>query len=969
MKKLFAVSISLVLLFTVTIDVLARGGGGCFEEGTRVLTPLGEVAIERLHVGDQVIGGIVQAVIRVEPDSYLELTVGRRIVHVTDEHPFQVAPGVFREASRLENVRRISAKRPAYNLLVSPGGTYIANGCVVHNKGCFLADTPILRADGSEVWIRNIKAGDELLAFTSSGDVVRTTVRSVLTHDVEEYLVVTLEKCDLRVTPEHPFYVGNGTFKTLEALQVGDSVFAYDGRGLAAQRIVSIERVGSRVRVYNLQTDAPNTFFANHIAVHNKGGGCFAAGTSIRTPDGEMAVEKIRPGDSVVADNGAPTSVQATFVTRAPLLTLRTDKGTLRTTAEHPLLCADGRFRDAGMLARGDRLPGATIIGVETGSEELVYNLRVGAPHTFVAGGFVVHNKGGGCFPEGVRISTPDGTRAIESLAIGDEVLAVDSKGRPVAAKVRCIYETTSPIVTIQLANGTRLRTTEEHPLALANGEFRLAEGVQVADRLRIWKHDHVSSSEIVERHVGDRLERVFNLDVGEPHTFIADGVVVHNKGGFHGGGFHGGSHHGGSNGPGDSFEPAAFLIVIGIGAGIYVLAKAAKSKEDEDLDFVYSRSAIEKKAAKTCKLLDFIAKTDPSFAVATLQKHATDTFLKLQECWTARDYVPMRPLLMPDLFASHLQQLGGLRRNREINVIDEIQVDSVDIVNVRYTYKENQREFTALITARAKDYYINEQTRAFLRGDRRPAQFQEFWTFQWQDGSWLLREIEQSRESDALQDENFFEQFTDTGRDQIYDETAGKEGPAGPWLEKNVATKATRIERMLNFLVQTDKIWNRQLMIQRARDVFTKVVLARESGKAADTPVADLSPEIAESLRVEIENRQRQGIRLEFRNLCVRKVELILVQNYVDNTKDQYIARISAHAQKIVKQNGQTVSAEEYVSPFEVYCVFGRIDKEWKLKEILPPSRGKSFLAQENLDEDSTPEQVQWYYTHTRAN
>jgi hypothetical protein len=173
----------------------------------------------------------------------------------------------------------------------------------------------------------------------------------------------------------------------------------------------------------------------------------------------------------------------------------------------------------------------------------------------------------------------------------------------------------------------------------------------------------------------------------------------------------------------------------------------------------------------------------------------------------------------------------------------------------------------------------------------------------------------------------------------------------------------------MLNFLVQTDKIWNRQLMIQRARDVFTKVVLARESGKAADTPVADLSPEIAESLRVEIENRQRQGIRLEFRNLCVRKVELILVQNYVDNTKDQYIARISAHAQKIVKQNGQTVSAEEYVSPFEVYCVFGRIDKEWKLKEILPPSRGKSFLAQENLDEDSTPEQVQWYYTHTRAN
>src|SRR4029079_968053 len=128
--------------------------------------------------------------------------------HVTDEHPFQVAPGVFREASRLDNVWRIPAKLTAYNLLVSPGGTFIAGGCVVHNKGCFLPDTPILRADGSEIWIRDVKPGDELLAFATSGDVVPTTVHNVLTHDVEEYLIVTTEKCVLRVTVEHPFYVG-----------------------------------------------------------------------------------------------------------------------------------------------------------------------------------------------------------------------------------------------------------------------------------------------------------------------------------------------------------------------------------------------------------------------------------------------------------------------------------------------------------------------------------------------------------------------------------------------------------------------------------------------------------------------------------------------------------------------------------------------------------------------------------------
>ena len=77
----------------------------------------------------------------------------------------------------------------------------------------------------------------------------------------------------LRVTPEHPFYVGDGTFRTLEALRIGDRIFAYDGLGLRAQQITGIEHMYTPTRVYNLQTDAPHTFFANGIAVHNKGGG------------------------------------------------------------------------------------------------------------------------------------------------------------------------------------------------------------------------------------------------------------------------------------------------------------------------------------------------------------------------------------------------------------------------------------------------------------------------------------------------------------------------------------------------------------------------------------------------------------------------------------------------------------------------------------------------------------------------
>jgi predicted lipid-binding transport protein (Tim44 family) len=595
-----------------------------------------------------------------------------------------------------------------------PGGTYLANDIVVHNKGCFLPDTPILRADGTSSPISEIRPGDELIAFTTGGEIVHTTVRRVIIHEVDEYVVVGTEQTTLRVTREHPFFVGDGTFKTLEALQVGDRIFAVADGGLREQVITSLETVLAPTRVYNLQTDHPNTYFANGIAVHNKGGG-----------------------------------------------------------------------------------------------------------------------GGGG--------------------------------------------------------------------------------------------------------------------------------------GGFGGGGFGGGGSSGG--GSGDPMIPLIFVGVVVLILVIKFLAQKQGAGEDEDLDYVYTRSDIERKAGKTRKLLEFLARVDQTMAPDKLEAQAKSTFLELQKCWQARQYDPMKPLMMPDLYAEHCSQISGMIANHEINMISNLNVEHVDIVNVRYPQKEADREFTALITATARDYYVDDRTQEFLRGDEEPARFQEFWTFHRQGGAWLLREIDQSRESDALKEENFFEQFTDVGLNQVYDETAGKEGPAGPWLEKETLDKATRIERLLNFLVQTDKLWDRQAMLERARQVFLDVTLAREKGDPAAIPNAELFPDVAASLQGELVRLGGQGTQLEFRNLCVRKAELILVRNYSDNSQDEFTVRISAHAQRAVRRNNLLISQDADVTPFVEFWTFGRLDNEWKLKEVLPPARGGEMVAAENVDEGTSPEQLQWYYKQTRAN
>ncbi len=485
--------------------------------------------------------------------------------------------------------------------------------------------------------ISTVQPGDHLLSFTSEGSIVRTQVRNVLRLEVNEHVVLTTDRETLRVTADHPFFVGGGTFKTLEALRTGDTIIAWDGQSLAPQQILAMETIPGRTPVYNLQTDYPHTFFVGHVAVHNKGGGggggCFPPGTPIATPCGEVPIESLAPGDAILSltDQGllVPTAVRSLLVARNELLEVKTRRGSLQATPDHPVGGVGGNFQPLGELHRGDRI-------------------------------------------------------------------------------------------------------------------LRWASGRLTSDRVRR-----------VSQGLSEAL--VFNLQVDAPHTFLASGIVVHNKGGSFGG-----SHSSSSSGGGGSSDDPlpgviVILIILTVLVIMVILKRRARRSKSENLDFVYSPSVVARKADRTETLLQFLSRQDPSVASEALRKVA--------EC-----HLPQAPGMLgearlwpdgaaPDGFSlcpAHRPDSAGWSRNREINRIENLQVQKVDLVNVRYTEKPNQREFTALISASARDYYVEEATGKFIRGDKAAARFQEFWTFQRLDQRWLLREVEQAGESDYLKDENF---------------------------------------------------------------------------------------------------------------------------------------------------------------------------------------------------------------------
>jgi len=134
--------------------------------------------------------------------------------------------------------------------------------------------------------------------------------------------------------------------------------------------------------------------------------GCFPAGTLVLTPAGSKAIERIREGDLVTAVNAAgkpsPARVAGVFVTRNRVLEVRTEGGALVTTATQPVALAGGGLRAAGELKLGDRVwrwaggerrAAAVTAVAPLGREVEVYNLVLGEPTGFVAGGFLVRSK------------------------------------------------------------------------------------------------------------------------------------------------------------------------------------------------------------------------------------------------------------------------------------------------------------------------------------------------------------------------------------------------------------------------------------------------------------------------------------------------------------------------------------------------------------------------------------------------
>jgi len=140
------------------------------------------------------------------------------------------------------------------------------------------------------------------------------------------------------------------------------------------------------------------------------------------------------------------------------------------------------------------------------------------------------------CFPAGTRVATPHGLHAIDTLRVGDTVLSENpTTGKVEAEAVQAVIaDPASPLIAVDLSDGSAITVTADHPFWLDRGLMAPRAGwiaagdLVLGDRLRTPTGTDATVLG-VRRGVGRAA--VYTLTVAKDHTFFVGTakVLVHN--------------------------------------------------------------------------------------------------------------------------------------------------------------------------------------------------------------------------------------------------------------------------------------------------------------------------------------------------------------------------------------------------------------------------------------------------------
>ena len=344
---------------------------------------------------------------------------------------------------------------------------------------------------------------------------------------------------------------------------------------------------------YRVDVETTDNFFissSNSILVHNAP--CFVAGTKVHIESkGITNIEDVKVGDKVISYNHDNDIVEYKEVKKVRIksdefvVTYVFENGTKLTgTPDHPLFVNGKGYssyspsvtkEDSGLdveqILIGDEVLhidgyGVTISDIiEEEKKEVVYNLdEVEGNNNFFVEDLLAHSRAGfpgsyytdpTCFSANVNITLSDGTfKKINEIEVGDVVQGWDGNTVEVSGKViatdhrhtvgshaeACKSLGDEP--SLYTINDTKVEFTPEHPFLTKEGWKSLVPDpnqvpYKTEQEVKVLKEgDEININgtwtlvESISKVRSDSEEKVYNITVEGIHSYLANGIVVHNK-------------------------------------------------------------------------------------------------------------------------------------------------------------------------------------------------------------------------------------------------------------------------------------------------------------------------------------------------------------------------------------------------------------------------------------------------------
>jgi predicted lipid-binding transport protein (Tim44 family) len=158
---------------------------------------------------------------------------------------------------------------------------------------------------------------------------------------------------------------------------------------------------------------------------------------------------------------------------------------------------------------------------------------------------------------------------------------------------------------------------------------------------------------------------------------------------------------------------------------------------------------AARSKATKA--ILKFLSYTDNWFERKYIADVADEAFRLVKESIEGRSVKAIERRVTPDLLEEIRNDIQKHRKDRERHIFGRVEVTDVNVLHVEAPVGKPNHTFTALISAKSKDFFEDDEEGEVLKGDQKTYAYQEIWTFRRSEKRWLVELIRPSTDVDHV--------------------------------------------------------------------------------------------------------------------------------------------------------------------------------------------------------------------------